>query len=185
MNATPRRFLRGERGSAAIESALALTVLVVAFAGLMEIVQVSYNEDRMGRAARAAARALALNPATDACAAIRRELALAEDFDCGAAWTVTVDRGVSPESLPDTPDGTVTTGTGDMVLVRVAWNREPWSFDAGGDGEDDTDSGRDNAADPNSGDSGSSDTEGDAGAVPVVVMGLARCELALCGESTS
>jgi hypothetical protein len=139
----------------AIETAIALVILVVGFAVLMEIVQASYTDDRMSRAARAAARALALNPAADACAAIRRELHLAADFDCGTRWTLTVDHGVSPKTLPATLDAEATTGTGDMVLVRIGWNRELRSFggllgDANADDGDES--------------------------VPAVAMGLARCE---------
>ena len=151
----------------AIETAIALVILVVGFAGLMEIVQASYTDDRMSRAARAAARALALeDPGADdrdavACAAIRRELHLAEDFDCSTKWTLTVDHGVSPRTLPATLDAEAATGTGDMVLVRIGWNRKFRSFgrllrDAN---TDDTDENAD-----------STDT------VPAVAMGLARCE---------
>ena len=80
LRAAAAGFLRGERAVVAIESAIALMVLVVGFGGLMEIVQASYTDDRMGRAARAAARALALDPSdpsANACAAIRREFHLA------------------------------------------------------------------------------------------------------------
>ena len=70
-----------------------MVILVVGFAGLMEIVNASYADDRMARAARAAARSLALDPGADpkanACVAIRRELDLAEDFDCDTEWTLT------------------------------------------------------------------------------------------------
>ena len=148
----------------AIESAIALMVLVVGFGGLMEIVQASYTDDRMGRAARAAARALALDPSANdpsayACAAIRREFHLADDFDCGA-WTLNVYRGVSPSALPVTLDAAVTTGTGDMVLVRIGWSRDVWSFDA-------------SMHDVNADDT-----------VQMVATGLARCEAELCGRGT-
>ena len=117
----------------AIESALALFILVVALAGLMEIVNTAYANDRMGRAARAAARALALDPdandhAAVYCPAIRRELHLDEDFDCDDAWTVVVDHGVGPAELPATLDARVATGTGELILVRIEWTRRPWSF---------------------------------------------------------
>ena len=142
-----------------------MVILVVGFAGLMEIVQASYVDDRMARAARAAARAMALNQGADACAAIRRELDLAEDFDCDAArWTLTVDLGVGPDSLPATLDESAAAGTGDMVLVRIAWDREPLSF-----------GGLVREADPD-------DTE----VVPeAVAIGLARCEVELCGQTAS
>ena len=148
----------------AIETAIALLVLVVGFAGVIEIVQVSYTDDTIARAARAAARSLALDPAADACAPIRRELDLAVDFDCNENWTLTVYRGVLPSALQDALGGTVTQGTGDMVLVRIDWNRAAWSF--GGVVPD---------ADP------ADDTE----TVPMVAIGLARCEQERCGQSSS
>ena len=186
-----RAFLRGERGGAAIEAALALAVLVVGFAGLMEIVEARYTDDRMSRAAHAAARALALNPGGDsasvACAAIRREFRLADDFDCATEWTVTVDLGVSPSTLPATLGASVTAGTGDMVLVRLGWNRESWSLGSvpreassadtvenSGDGGSGTES--------ESEDGGGSEDEGTARAVPVVAVAVARCESELCGQ---
>ena len=128
LGAAIRRFGRGEHGGAAIESAIAIAVLVAGFAGLMEVVQASYTDDRMARAARAAAHTLALdpklaqdpNPVAAACAPIRRELALADDFDCAtASWTLKVDRGVGTDVLPATLDASVTAGSGDMVLVRI------------------------------------------------------------------
>jgi len=94
-----RGFRRDEHGGAAIEAAFAVMVLVTALATLMELVQARHAEDRLSRAAHAAARTLALNPGGDsasvACDAIRRELRLAESFDCAKKWTVTVDLGVS------------------------------------------------------------------------------------------
>ena len=171
--ASIRRFWRSEHGGAAIESAVTLLILVVGFAGLMEIVQVFYTDDRMSRAARAAARVLALNPSADACATIRRELSLPEDFDCSTAWTLTVDQGVSPETLPDplTPDASVAAGTGDMVLVRIGWKREPFSF--GG-----------LVRDANA-DADSQNADADSQTVSVTALGLARCETELCGQATS
>ena len=149
-----RRFRRGERGMAAIESALGITVLAVALSVLMEIVNTVYASDEMGRAARAAARALAIDPDADACAAIRRELRLSADFDCGTRWALTVDLGVGPLALPETLDGDVQTGTGDLVLVRIGWSHRPFSFDDS----------------PPDGDGGESD------AIAKIAMGLARCE---------
>ena len=166
-------FGRGQRAGVAIESAFALTVLVVAFAGLMEIVQASYTDDRMGRAARAAARVLALDPTADACAAIRSEFRLAKDFDCGA-WTLTPYFGVAPSALPATVDAAVTTGTGDMVLVRIGWNRNLRAFD-GLAQEANADDGLEDAG----------DDAADAGTVRMVAIGLARCEAELCGQGTS
>ena len=158
----------------AIETAIALLVLVVGFAGVIEIVQVSYTDDTIARAARAAARSLALDPAADACAPIRRELDLAVDFDCNEKLKPTVYRGVLPSALQDALGGTATQGTGDMVLVRIDWNRAAWSF--GGvvpdaDAADDTEETTSDAA----------ETE----TVPMVAIGLARCEQERCGQSSS
>ena len=154
-------------------------ILVVGFAGLMEIVQACYTDDRMSRAARAAARVLALNPSADdatataaACTAIRRELRLAESFDCNTAWpTLKVHRGLSPSTLPATLDASVAPGTGDMVLVRIGWNREPLSF--GG-----------LVPDANA-EEGTEDDEADTQTVSEIAIGLARCEIELCGQKTS
>ena len=127
----------------------------------MEMVHASFTDERMGRAARAAARALALDPSADTCAAIRREFRLAENFDCdGAAWRLKPDLGVAPSALPATLDAGVTTGTGDMVLVRIGWDRDMWSFE------------------------GSVQDAADPGTVPMVAIGLARCEADLCGQGT-
>ena len=169
---TARGFLREKRASVAIEAAIAITVLVLGFGALMEIVRASYADDRMGRAARAAARALALDPAADACAAIRGELRLAGDFACStqssgaqsSGVSVRVDRGVNPTTLPATLDAAATTGTGDMVLIRIGWTREPWRF--GGILRDA------NAANATT-------------TVPMTAMGLARCELELCRQESS
>ena len=120
-------FWTGERGSVAIETALSVLVLVVGLAGVMEIVHASYTDDRMARAARAAARSLALDPTLDACGPIRRELDLAMDFDCAAAsWTLNVDRGVGIDVLP-TPlelDAVLAPVSGDLVLVRIGRESE-------------------------------------------------------------
>ena len=124
-----RAFWRASRGTVAVETALAIPVLVFALAGLIEIVHSAYVSDSMSRGARAAARAVALAPeaatgsgtlGTVACTAIRRELRLADDFDCGASWTLTVDTKLTPTALANGGEAT----DGDMVLVRIAWNWE-------------------------------------------------------------
>ena len=188
-----RRFGHGEHGAVAIESAIAIVILVVGFAGLMEVVQACYTDDRMSRAARAAARVLALDPTADTCAAIRRELRLAEEFDCDTAtWTLTVHPGVSPDALPSTPDGSVTFGTGDMVLVWIEWNREAWTFggaprdanaeDAIETTDDElTDETTDETTDELT-DELADETEAGTDGVPMIALGLARCELELCGQ---
>lgn len=130
-----RTFHRAQRGAVAIETVIAITVLVIAFAALIEIVRSAYVSDSMDRAARAAARAIALTPQvgtrnveTVACAAIRRELGLAERFDCGARWTLTVDTGLTPSALQDRSSPGESEAAGNMVLVRIAWNRELWEL---------------------------------------------------------
>ena len=124
-----RGFRRDQRGAVALESAFGITVLVISLAVLMEIVNTVYASDRMERAARAAARAVALDPAANdphavACAAILSELDLDPAFDCvtAPAWTLTVDNGVSPSALPATIHADAQTGTGDLILVRIGWS---------------------------------------------------------------
>ena len=153
LHGATRRFRRGQRGSVAIESALGITVLVVSLALVMQIVSAAYASDQMSRAARAAARSIALNPPADqtaaqdtACNAIIRELHLAPGYICNAEWTINIDTDLVPKDLPVTLDpgsGTVA-GTGDMVFVRIGWERDAL-------------------------------TPGDP-AVPMVAMGLARSE---------
>ena len=123
-----RRFLRAERGNVALESAIALSVLVSAFAGLMHLVGDVYAEDRMGRGVRAVARAIALNPGTEPWAVFRRELGLDESHSCPAlsgstpgtcdGWTLSVAHRVSPGSLGAALGGTAA-NDGEMVFVRL------------------------------------------------------------------
>ena len=145
------RFLRCERASAAIEGAIAIFVLVSAFAGLMEIVNTVYTEDQMGRGARTVARALALNPSADPWEALGREIDLNAascsvrsdgeptdsapgnkcDADCTVCdeWKLAFDRGVSPGTLAvalGVDKGDV--APGEMILVRLLKSRDPWSF---------------------------------------------------------
>ena len=113
---------------------MAIAVLVVVFGGLMAIVHSAYTDDRMGRAARAAARAVALETDTSAgqaalvgiaCEAIRQEFDLEADFDCAATWTVTITTGLAPTALAT---GVNSGGeTGDMVLVELGWSQLPWA----------------------------------------------------------
>lgn len=123
------RFLRCERAGVALESALALAVLVGGFASLMHIVGDVYAEDRAGRGARAVARALALDPGTDPWAALAREGELDASVTCPewtstgttdecGGWTLTVHHGVHPARLASALGGTATAG-GEMVLVSL------------------------------------------------------------------
>ena len=100
----------------------------------MAIVHAAYTDDRMGRAAHAAARAVALETNTSltqavlvpiACNAIKRELDLEADFDCATTWTVTITTGLAPTALATgvNSDGE----TGDMVLVELGWSQLPWA----------------------------------------------------------
>ena len=167
LRSASRAFLREEHGSVTVETAVAILVLVVALAALMEIVHTVYTDDRMARAARAAARALAVDPTADACAAIRRELQLSDDFVCATTLTLKVDLGVDPGALPTTLDAGVTANSGDLAVVRIGWNRDRWSFD-----------GALRDADAN-------DDAADTGTVSMLVLGLARCEADLCGQEAS
>lgn len=132
-----RDFWRARRAAVALETAIAVPVLLFAFAGLMEIVHSAYVSDNMNRAARAAARAIAIAPDSEAgagaldsvaCTAIRRELKLVEGFDCGASWTLTVDTDLTPSALLAGGDGGDGEADGDLVVVRIAWSREPWEI---------------------------------------------------------
>ena len=120
-----QRFVCDTRGAVAIESAIAISILVAAFAGLMALVQESYASDRMGRAAWAVARAVALDPQADPCTVIRRELALPEAFNCDDRWHITVNEMISASSLSTVLSGSVVDGSpsGDLVLVRVRRNQ--------------------------------------------------------------
>ena len=127
-------FWRGRRGSLAVETALSVSLLVIALAGIMEIVHSVYVEDRMGRASRAAARAIALVPeagesalANRACAAIRRELDLGDRFDCATKFAVTVDRNLAPASLLQDAESGPADEAGELVVVRIAWSAGPWN----------------------------------------------------------
>ena len=122
-----RRFLRFERGGVALESAIALSVLVIAFASLMNIVGDVYAEDRTSRGARAVAHALALDPAADPWAALGHEIDIGNTCpdwtaadttaDCGGL-KLTIHLGVSPATL-DAALGAGATTAGEMVLVRL------------------------------------------------------------------
>ena len=170
-------FLIGQSGAVAIESAIAISVLVAAFAGLMAIVQESYATDRVGRAARAVARAVALDSQADPCAAIRRELGLAADFDCESQWRITVDLGVSPSGLPALLAGTAPDGaaSGELILVRIGWKQESSGESADSETETDTVEGEIVSAD-GSDSTDSTGSQADLESVPMVAMGVARSE---------
>ena len=132
----PGSFLRRQHAGVALESAIAIAVLVTACGGLMAIAHAAYTDDRMGRAARAAAQAIALapdgaaNPAalkSAACDAIKRELDLDAGFDCTDTWTVTVTTNLAASALASGAVANTHGGAGEMVLVEIGWERAPWA----------------------------------------------------------
>ena len=158
----------------AVEGAVTIAILVAAFAGLMAIVQEVYSSDRLGRAARAAARAVALDANADPCAAIRREFGLPESFDCTTRWRISVHKGLHPSDLSSVlADASAETGeSGDMVMVRIAWG------DGAGATEEATTESTSRVGLP-AGDEDpreSEESRGDAQPLPMVAMGVARCE---------
>ena len=167
-----RDFWRARCASVAIESAAVLSILIVVAGGLMEIFSSVYMNETMSRAARAAARAVALNPSAHddaaavqalACEAIRRELGLGQDPDCSDAWEVTVDTGLTTGDLlnGESPD----TRTGDMVRIHIAWHREPWSFGADPSDADSSDA---DSSDADSSDADSSDANSSEPAAAII-----------------
>ena len=123
------RFLPDRRGAVAVETAVSIVILVIACGGLMAVAHAAYTDDRIARAARAAARTVAFmteaSPtqatlASVACGAIKRELQLADDFDCATKLTMTVATDLVPAGLATgtNPEGE----SGDMVLVKIGWS---------------------------------------------------------------
>ena len=134
-------FWRSQSGSIAIEASLALAAMVAATAVLLEIVGALYEDDYMKRAARAAARSVALATASHgkaedvtaiACQAIGRELGHGEDFPCELTWTLVVDTGLTPQDLLGGARPTSEERIGDMVRVRIEWQREGATLDGHG-----------------------------------------------------
>lgn len=127
-------FWRCRRGSVAVETSIAIAFLVVAFAGVMQIVHSAYVSDRMDRAARSAARAIAFTPGAKAgslpglaCRAIRKELDLGEGFDCATKLSVEIENSLAPASLAGSAGSEGATPTGQLVRVRIAWSGGPWN----------------------------------------------------------
>ena len=102
-------FFRSRRGSVGLETMLTVTVMLVLCGGLMAIAYTAYSQDRMDRAARAAARAVALLPVAVAadeaavkatvCDVLRVEFDLDSGTDCDATWTITIQTGLTTEDL--------------------------------------------------------------------------------------
>ena len=129
-----RAFWRGRRGSVAVETAIATALLVIAFAGVMQIVHSAYVSDRMDRAARSAARAIAFTPGANAaslpglaCQAIRKELDLGEGFDCATRFSVEIENRLAPASLTESAGSEHATPAGELVRVRISWSGGPWN----------------------------------------------------------
>ena len=133
-----RGFWSGQRGATTLVAAIAISMLVAAFAVLMGIVHKIYIEDRMERGVRAGARAvslLATAPANEAalkdvvCTALGRELGEDEGEAC-ACWTVEVEAFETPKALSDdTARGSDAPHGGenaDMVLVRLSRPYQDW-----------------------------------------------------------
>ena len=123
------KFCLGARGAAAIETALAVGVLITAFAGLMQTVNTVFVDDQAGSAARA------LNPDTNPWNPIWEELYSAENpaacttsagtcAKCTTCvkWTLAVRRDVSPPALAAAlgPNPSASTVAGELVLVGLS-----------------------------------------------------------------
>ena len=130
-------FLRRSDGAGTITSLLTVFVLLLALAGVVDIVRSAYASDKYRRAAWSAAYHLALSPniwgnehleLALACDVIKRELQVNAAFECGSTWTVDVHTGVSPMNLLNgtNPDAQETHAS--MVVVEIGWNALPWSW---------------------------------------------------------
>ena len=127
-------FWRDCRGSVAVETAIAVSLLAIACAGVLEIVHSAWVSDRMDRAARAAARTIALAPDADAgslkglaCRALREELDLGDGFDCNTKLSVRIDTNRSPETLLNGGGSDSDSTSGELVMVRIAWSGGAWN----------------------------------------------------------
>lgn len=180
-NAPPcglRRFARETRGAAVVEAAIAITFATMFFAALMQVVSTAYTTDRLERAARAAARAVALLPSapasdaalrTVACNAIRNELSLPATETCSEDWTFTVEAYEDPAALragTARGAGTAVGGDdGDIVAVRISWTPPVFGWLAAAAASGDDDGGGADSGDNDDGDGGGGDADsGDGGA---------------------
>ena len=131
--ATFRAFRRDRRGSVAVETAISLSPLLIALAGIVQIVHSAHVPGRMGRSAHAAARAIPLSPdvgdatpAFRACEAVRDEFGLDRDFDCKAGLVLDIGN-LLPATLPRGPVSDAEDPDGHLVAVRVARSTGPWN----------------------------------------------------------
>ena len=131
-----RAFLRDRRGSVAVEIAVPISLLAIALAGIVQVVQSVQSarvSHRMARAAHAAARALSLSPGADdatqairACEPVRDELGPDKDFDCKVGLALPIRNRLPATQLrgpvldAEGPDG-------QLVAGRVAWSTGPWN----------------------------------------------------------
>ena len=106
-----------------------MSTLAFIFGLFISLVVRIFEVDSVERATRALARALAVDDTLDACSVATAELGLPLGSSCPSDWTIDIDLGLSPGDLPDTPATDFapatqlpTTGTGDLVLVRVRWS---------------------------------------------------------------
>ena len=128
-----RAFRQDRRGSVAVETAISMSPLPIALAGIVQIVRSAHVSHRMGQAAHAAARALPLSPDADdaaqairACEAVRDEPGLDGDFDRKAGLALGISN-LLPATLPREPDSDSGDPDGHLVAVRVAWSTGPWN----------------------------------------------------------
>ena len=142
-------FLRARRASVSIASVLSITVMIFLCGGLMAIAHEAYSQDRMDRAARAAARAIALLPPSTAadeaqvnavvCDVLRIEFGLEPTNDCSKVGPIHVSTdltaadlagGEPPAEVPDSigfsdPEGEAVEDEppapthGDIILVQI------------------------------------------------------------------
>ena len=150
-----RSFRSGQRGTATIGAAIAISILVATLAALLGIVHETYIEDRMERGARAGVRAVSLAataPASEkalndiVCKAVERELGEDEGEAC-ACWTIEVEAFETPQAL----SGGHARGAGaplggenaDLVLLRLRrpyqdWLSAPVRADSGSEADADS-----------------------------------------------
>ena len=129
-------FFRSRRGAVSVETVLTVTMMTFLCGGLMAIAHTAYSQDRMDRAARAAARAVALLPPgvatnqaavdTAVCDVLRVEFDLNNQSNCHAIWNISIETGLTTAALADgtsqasTPaNGTPSQAIGEMILIRV------------------------------------------------------------------
>ena len=108
-------FRNSGRGSTTLGTALTIAGLIVAAGFILDIAMGAYEDDRMGRGAQAAARALALGSQVPPCDLVRQELAFGPEFECEGEWKIRVSRSVKPSEIA----AQAQSGAGDMVVVRV------------------------------------------------------------------